>query len=53
MKIVAIYEDVFQPFGGFADRAPVENGRVRIPDAPGIGIELKGNLMKFFETLTA
>jgi len=35
------YPGVFQPFGGFADNVPVINGRVRLPDAPGIGIECK------------
>ncbi|NND32059.1 MAG: mandelate racemase [Saprospiraceae bacterium] len=42
------YPHVFQPFGGFADNNPVENGKVRIPDAPGIGIELKKELLKVF-----
>jgi L-alanine-DL-glutamate epimerase-like enolase superfamily enzyme len=38
------YPDVFQPFGGFADRIPVENGYVRMPELPGIGFEAKANL---------
>lgn len=38
------YPDVFQPFGGFADACPVENGRVRLPDLPGVGFEAKANL---------
>ncbi|MEX2302600.1 MAG: enolase C-terminal domain-like protein, partial [Bryobacterales bacterium] len=38
------YPGVFEPFGGFADGVPVENSRVKVPDAPGIGIELKANL---------
>jgi L-alanine-DL-glutamate epimerase-like enolase superfamily enzyme len=29
----------------------VKAGRVKIPDAPGIGIELKAELMKVFEKL--
>jgi L-alanine-DL-glutamate epimerase-like enolase superfamily enzyme len=45
------YPGVFQPFGGFADGVPVEDGRVRIPDAPGIGIELKSNLFSIFRDL--
>jgi D(-)-tartrate dehydratase len=45
------YPGVFQPFGGFADGVPVENGRVRLPDAPGIGIELKNNLYAVFRDL--
>jgi L-alanine-DL-glutamate epimerase-like enolase superfamily enzyme len=42
------YPHVFHPFGGFADDVPVENGMVRLPDAPGIGIELKKELIKVF-----
>jgi D(-)-tartrate dehydratase len=38
------YPDVFQPFGGFADDIPVENGRVGLPDLPGVGFEAKANL---------
>jgi len=38
------YPGVFQPFGGFADDTPVERGRVRLPDAAGIGLECKANL---------
>ena len=45
------YPGVFQPFGGFADHVPVENGHIRLPDAPGIGIELKNNLYAVFKEL--
>jgi L-alanine-DL-glutamate epimerase-like enolase superfamily enzyme len=38
------YPRVFAPFGGFADDYPVENGRVRLPDSPGIGFERKRGL---------
>ena len=38
------YPDVFQPFGGFADGHPVDAGRVRLPDLPGVGFEAKANL---------
>jgi D(-)-tartrate dehydratase len=38
------YPRVFAPFGGFADDYPVENGRVRLPDTPGIGFERKADL---------
>jgi D(-)-tartrate dehydratase len=38
------YPRVFAPFGGFADDYPVENGRVRLPDSPGIGFERKRDL---------
>ena len=47
------YPGVFQPFGGFADNTPIENGRVRISDVPGIGIELKSELMRVYQALTA
>lgn len=42
------YPHVFHPFGGFADQMPVRDGLVGIPDAPGIGIELKKELLKVF-----
>jgi hypothetical protein len=42
------YPQVFAPFGGFADSTPIENGRVRIPSAPGIGFEDKAALMAVF-----
>jgi L-alanine-DL-glutamate epimerase-like enolase superfamily enzyme len=45
------YPGVFQPFGGFADDAPVEDGHISLPDAPGIGIELKNNLYAVFREL--
>jgi L-alanine-DL-glutamate epimerase-like enolase superfamily enzyme len=38
------YPDVFAPFGGFADDCPVEDSRVALPDAPGIGFERKNAL---------
>ncbi len=38
------YPGVFQPFGGFADSIPVIQGRTRLHDTPGIGIELKPEL---------
>lgn len=39
------YPGVFQPFGGFADGIPVEDGYVRLPELPGIGFEGKADLM--------
>jgi len=45
------YPDVFQPFGGFADGIAVEDGRVRQPDAPGVGFETKANLYTLMRTL--
>jgi len=45
------YPGVFEPFGGFADGVPVENGRVRLPDDPGIGIERKAGLIPIYEAM--
>ena len=45
------YPDVFQPFGGFADDTPVENGYVRLPDIPGVGFEAKRNLYKVMKAV--
>ena len=38
------YPGIFAPFGGFADNTPVIDGRVSLPDLPGIGIEAKADL---------
>lgn len=46
------YPGIFEPFGGFADGVPVEDGMVRIPDTPGIGIETKAELMKVYAELS-
>lgn len=35
------YPGVFQPYGGFADNAPIVDGYATLPDDPGIGVELK------------
>ncbi len=35
------YPLVFQPFGGFADEIPIEDGYTRPHDTPGLGVELK------------
>lgn len=45
------YPGIFAPFGGFADGVPVEDGRVRLPDSPGIGFETKPALMDLFARL--
>lgn len=45
------YPDVFKPFCGFADGYAVEDGYVRLPDAPGIGFELKNELFKTMKTV--
>jgi D(-)-tartrate dehydratase len=47
------YPDVFQPFGGFADRTPVVDGYVALPDVPGIGIEAKPRLHAVMRALHA
>jgi L-alanine-DL-glutamate epimerase-like enolase superfamily enzyme len=45
------YPGVFQPFGGFADGIPVVEGRVRLPDIPGVGFEAKSDLYRTLSTL--
>lgn len=37
----------FQPFGGLASGANVENGRAQPPEAPGIGFEERNTLIRF------
>jgi len=45
------YPGVFQPLGGFADDIEVANGRVRLHDSPGIGLELKSELWKWIRDI--
>jgi L-alanine-DL-glutamate epimerase-like enolase superfamily enzyme len=45
------YPGVFQPFGGFADGVPVEDGYVRLPDIPGVGFEAKSDLWSVMSRL--
>jgi L-alanine-DL-glutamate epimerase-like enolase superfamily enzyme len=45
------YPDVFQPFGGFADGIAVQDGRVGLPDVPGVGFETKQSLWTLLRTL--
>jgi L-alanine-DL-glutamate epimerase-like enolase superfamily enzyme len=47
------YPGVFAPFGGFADGIAVEDGYVRLPDAPGIGFEQKSSLIKAMREATS
>jgi D(-)-tartrate dehydratase len=47
------YPGVFQPFGGFADTIPVEDGYVALPETPGIGFELKAPLYAVMRELAA
>lgn len=46
------YPGIFAPFGGFADECPIEDGYVRLPDAPGIGLERKASLAPVLAALT-
>jgi L-alanine-DL-glutamate epimerase-like enolase superfamily enzyme len=47
------YPGEFQPTGGFADDAVVENSRVKLDDRPGIGFEGKSNFHKVLRELHA
>lgn len=46
------YPEVFRPFGGLADDYPVQEGRIRLPETPGIGFERNAELYKVLKTLT-
>ena len=39
------------PFGGCADSVPVQDGKVCIPDMPGISMEEKANVTPIYEKL--
>jgi L-alanine-DL-glutamate epimerase-like enolase superfamily enzyme len=43
--------DATLPYGGYWDGVRVAAGRVTIPDAPGVGYELKPNLFRLLETV--
>lgn len=47
------YPQVFAPFGGFADNVPVKDSRVKMPDAPGVGFELKNDLYAVMKPMVA
>jgi len=47
------YPRVFQPFGGLGDGVKLHSGRIRLPDAPGIGIELNTELHDIFRSVGA
>ena len=47
------YPGEFQPTGGFADDAVVENSRIRLDDRPGIGFEGKANFHEVLRKLHA
>jgi L-alanine-DL-glutamate epimerase-like enolase superfamily enzyme len=46
------YPLVFQPFGGFADGAVIEDGYTTPPDVPGIGMELKSEMYAILKKLS-
>ena len=45
------YPDVFRPFNGFADGIDVVDGRVAMPDLPGVGFEAKTELYGYLKGL--
>jgi L-alanine-DL-glutamate epimerase-like enolase superfamily enzyme len=45
------YPGVFLPFGGFADDLPVGDGKIKLSDAPGIGIEHNSDLYAVFQPM--
>jgi L-alanine-DL-glutamate epimerase-like enolase superfamily enzyme len=45
------YPGVFQPFGGFADDAPVKDSYIELSEVPGIGFESKRELFGLLKTL--
>src|SRR5512132_837117 len=47
------YPDVFQPFGGFADGIAVRDGRVALPEIPGVGCEAKSKLYALMREIAA
>ena len=46
------YPDVFRPFNGFADSIDVCDGRVPLPDMPGVGFEAKNELYSHLKDLS-
>jgi L-alanine-DL-glutamate epimerase-like enolase superfamily enzyme len=47
------YPDLFQPFGGFPDGVKVKDGRITMPELPGIGFEGKSDLYAVMKRLSA
>lgn len=45
------YPEVFAPFGGFASNTPVVDGRIRMPEIPGVGFEAKNDLWAVLKDL--
>ena len=44
------YPGVFQPLGGFADGVEIRDGRIRMGDTPGVGLEDKGRLIDWLRS---
>ena len=53
LKGIESYPGIFKPFGGFGDDEPVEDSRVRVTTAPGIGMERKASLEPVLAELSA
>ena len=45
------YPDLFQPYGGFPDGVRVQDGRITMPELPGIGFEGKSDLYREMKAL--
>jgi L-alanine-DL-glutamate epimerase-like enolase superfamily enzyme len=45
------YPDLFQPYGGFPDGVRVQDGRITMPELPGIGFEGKADLITVMHEL--
>jgi L-alanine-DL-glutamate epimerase-like enolase superfamily enzyme len=45
------YPDLFQPFGGFPDSVEVADGKVVLPELPGIGFEGRRDLYEVLRTV--
>jgi L-alanine-DL-glutamate epimerase-like enolase superfamily enzyme len=45
------YPGVFGPFGGFADHTSPVDGRIKLPDLPGIGFEAQSALYRIMRDL--
>lgn len=48
-----VYPSIFQPLGGFGDDVKVVDGKVRVGDAPGFGLETKSALIREFAELVS
>lgn len=46
-----VYPSIFQPLGGFTDDVIIVDGKVRVGDAPGFGLEAKSALIREYAEL--